>query len=45
VIRKNDGEAELKLVGSRCVEWDRGFELLGFKADDARPDKLKAMHK
>jgi hypothetical protein len=45
VIRKNDGEAELKLVGSRCVEWDRGFELLGFKPDEARPDALKAKHK
>jgi hypothetical protein len=45
VIRKNDGEAELKLVGSRCVEWDRGFELLNFKADDMRPSNLKTKHK
>jgi hypothetical protein len=41
VIRKSDGEAELKLVGSRCVEWDKGFELLGFKADGSRPELLR----
>lgn len=43
VIRKNDGEAELKLVGSRCVDFDRGFELLGFKADSLRPEALRKL--
>jgi hypothetical protein len=41
VVRKGDGEAELKLVGSRCAEWDKGFELIGFKADGSRPELLR----
>jgi hypothetical protein len=41
VIRKNDGEAELKVVGSRCVDFDKGFELLGFKPDSSRPENLR----
>ena len=45
IIRKQDGVAELKVVGSRCVEWDRGFELLGFKPDGSQPSALKSKHR
>lgn len=41
VIRKTDGEARLVLICSRCIEWDRGFELQGMKPDDNRPSALK----
>ncbi|MCB9933661.1 MAG: hypothetical protein H6841_09590 [Planctomycetes bacterium] len=41
VVRKGEGKAELILVGSRCVEWDRGFELINFKPDSSSPSKLR----
>jgi hypothetical protein len=41
VVRKSEGKAELILIGSRCVEWDRGYELINFKADGAAPVKLR----
>lgn len=41
ISRKKDGEADLVLVCSRCIEWDRGFELLNLKATEQRPSSLK----
>ncbi|MCB9895197.1 MAG: hypothetical protein H6839_12155 [Planctomycetes bacterium] len=41
IVRKSEGKAELLLVGSRCVEWDRGFELVNFKPDASAPSKLR----
>ncbi|MBE7493049.1 MAG: hypothetical protein HS108_15015 [Planctomycetes bacterium] len=36
------GRAELHLVGSRCVDFDRGFELLNFKPERGlRPSELE----
>lgn len=45
VIRKTDGKAELHLIGSRCVEWDRGFELLNFEGKKDRPSDLRRLWK
>ncbi|MCG3182925.1 MAG: hypothetical protein ICCCNLDF_01007 [Planctomycetes bacterium] len=41
IVRKSEGKAELILIGSRCVEWDRGYELINFKADGSSPTKLR----
>ena len=41
VNRKKEGQADLVLVCSRCIEWDRGFELFNLNADDQRPSSLK----
>ena len=41
IVRKSEGKAELLLVGSRCIEWDRGYELINFKKNDAAPSKLR----
>ena len=41
IARKSEGKAELILVGSRCVEWDRGFELVNFKVDGSAPSKMR----
>lgn len=41
LVRKSEGKAELLLVGSRCIEWDRGYELINFKRDDSAPSKLR----
>lgn len=41
IARKGEGKAEFILVGSRCIEWDRGFELVNFKKDDSAPSKLR----
>ncbi|MCA8911320.1 MAG: hypothetical protein KDB82_06425 [Planctomycetes bacterium] len=43
VNRKGEGKAELVLVCSRCIQWDRGFELLNLKSDDQRPSQLKRL--
>jgi len=43
IARKGEGKAELILVGSRCVEWDRGYELIGFKPDNSSPEKVRGM--
>lgn len=41
ISRKGEGKAELLLIGSRCIEWDRGFELVNFKKDESAPSKLR----
>jgi hypothetical protein len=41
VNRKNEGKADLVLVCSRCIQWDRGFELFNLKPDKQRPSELK----
>jgi hypothetical protein len=41
LVRKSEGKAELLLVGSRCIEWDRGYELINFKVDGSAPSKLR----
>ena len=42
VVRKGDGSAELYLVGSRCIGWDRGFPMIGFNEKKIEsPDALK----
>ena len=45
VARKSEGKAELLLVGSRCIEWDRGYELINFKPDASSPSKLRGTRK
>lgn len=42
VQRQGTGKAELYLVGSRCVDFDRGFELVNFKPERGlRPSDLE----
>lgn len=41
IVRKTEGKAELLLIGSRCIEWDRGYELINFKKDEYAPSKLR----
>ena len=44
VNRKGLGQAELHLVGSRCIDFDRGFELLNFDAGKGlRPSELEKL--
>jgi hypothetical protein len=42
LVRKGNGEAELYLVGSRCIEWDRGFPMVGYSNKKIEsPDAMK----
>ncbi len=42
VKRNGEGKGELFLVGSRCVDFDRGFELVNFKPERGlRPSDLE----
>lgn len=42
VKRNGEGKGELHLVGSRCVDFDRGFELVNFKPERGlRPSDLE----
>lgn len=42
IKRKEDGKADLYLVGSRVIEWDRGFESVNFDPKRIeRPEDLR----
>lgn len=42
IQRQGSAKAELHLVGSRCVDFDRGFELVNFKPERGlRPSDLE----
>lgn len=42
IKRKEDGKADLYLVGTRVIEWDRGFESMDFDLKRiARPEDLR----
>ncbi len=42
IKRKEDGKADLLLVGTRVIEWDRGFESMNFDLKRIeRPEELR----
>jgi hypothetical protein len=44
--RKGDNDFTLRLVGSRCVEWDKGADLIGFNAQKGgAPSDLRKLHR